>query len=163
MIKIFSVVMVADRLAQKFVHLCRQSFCVSGPDRIEEGLPILFFGSVSEPILNSRFKDFSNFCVGDHQSGCVRRQRLRQCIFPDLGQVAGCIENAPQIFFGRMQIIVGQVLPNLLHDTAAGHQGFQLLCDISFCVVDERADDRVVTGVLPVAGGFDFGVTLEVP
>ena len=162
MVEIFLVVVVADRLAQEFVHLVCQSFRVTGPDGIKEGLSILFFGSVSEPILNRRFKDFSNFCIGDHQSGCALRQRLSHRIFPDLGQVAGCIENAPQILFGRMQIIVGQVLPNLLHDTAAGHQRFQLLCDISFCVVDERADDRVVAGVFPVAGWLGFGVALKV-
>ena len=50
-----------------------------------------------------------------------------------------------------MQIIVGQVFFNVLDNGAASHQRFELCGDIVACIVDERTDDGVITGVFPIA------------
>ena len=49
-----------------------------------------------------------------------------------------------------------------LSNVATGEQEFQLLRNGRATVIDKRADDRVVTGVLPIADGFLGRVKLKV-
>ena len=61
-----------------------------------------------------------------------------------------------------MEIVIGQVLPNLLDDIAARQKCFQLFRNAVLSIVNERADDRIVAGIFPIAGWFCVWIVLQV-
>ena len=60
-----------------------------------------------------------------------------------------------------MQIIVSQIFIHMLNNAAAGHQCFKFICDRIACIINKRADDGIVAGVLPVADWFSFWIALQ--
>ena len=61
-----------------------------------------------------------------------------------------------------MQIIISQILLHPLHNVPAGHQGLQFAGDIAARVINKRADDRIVAGILPVTHRFRLSIFLQV-
>ena len=51
----------------------------------------------------------------------------------------------------------------MLNNRAASHQSFKLCGDIVACIVDERTDDGVITGVFPIAFRLLCYTILEIP
>ena len=53
-----------------------------------------------------------------------------------------------------MQVVIGQVLFDRLNDIAAGEQQLQFFGNGGTAIIDKRADDGVVAGILPIADRF---------
>ena len=62
-----------------------------------------------------------------------------------------------------MKIVVGQILFDLLNDIVAFQKGLQLLRNFCIGVVDERPDNRVITGIFPVTRRLGFWILLQIP
>ena len=91
MVKVFSVIVVADGFAEEFVHLFGQSLCITGPNSIEQRFSIPGLSTLVKPLLDGRLENFPNLCIGDHESRASLRQRLRKVFLSRLRQVASQI------------------------------------------------------------------------
>ena len=151
--------MVADSHAQQCVHLLRDFLAVTLPDRIEQLFPIPNLRAVIKPFDDRIFKNIPDFRIWNHKC----RHAFRQFNPLFTGQIAGQIQDTPQVFLGRMKIIVSEIFLDALHDIAAGQQRFHFPGDTAARIVDERADNRVIAGIFPVSDGHRCRIALHIP
>ena len=102
MVKILFVVVVADGLVEQFVDLCGQRFRVTRPHSVKQGGQIPSLGALVKPLLDGRLENFPDFRIGNDQGGGVLWQWSRKIVLPNLCQVTGQIQDAPQVFFRRV-------------------------------------------------------------
>ena len=61
-----------------------------------------------------------------------------------------------------MEVIICQIFLHMLENITARQKSLQFHCDIASGIVDERTDDCIITGILPVADGFSLWLFLAV-
>ena len=151
MIKVLFIIMVADSPSQQHIHLFGKVLAVTIPHGMKQRTPVTFFRAVIEPFDNSRFKDFLDFSVWDHKRYCTIRQLTIIIFFACFCQIAGKIQHTPKILLWRMQIIISQVLIHALNNRTSSQQSFQFPGDIASSIINEWADNCIITRILPIA------------
>ena len=145
--------MVADGIQKDARHQPTQLVGIAVPEGFEDRPPVHFQHGIREPRGDGLGEDLPHFLVGDDEEGLLailHSAAGRKLFFRGLGQVARQIKEAPEIFFGRVQRVVGQAFDDLRRNTAAIDECLELLADIQISSTDKTSDDGVAAGIVPV-------------
>ena len=112
-------------------------------------------GSFPKPVLDQVSKQLPHFPIGQRQPHLLTGQAGR------LGQVAGGIEDAPDIVNRVFNVPAGQLLPDGLDNALAAQKALDFFPGGLVRLLEQAADDAVTAGVGPVVLRLGVGVSQQ--
>ena len=104
----------------------------------------------------------SMLCIWNLQSILTIFQVFFTSLFLCCCKITSQIQNAPQIFFRGMQIIVCQIFFNLLYNISPGKQGFHFSGNVASGIINKRSDDRIIACIFPVTCRLCLWIILQI-
>ena len=153
--------MIADRHPKQFTHFGCDLHIISIPHCVLQSFAVPSCDMIVKPFQNCGLEDFSDFHIRNLQSHALSRVISFDFIFC-LCQIPGQVKDTPQIFFGRMQVIIRQFLFDLLFNCSSCQKYFQLFCDCVPFLFNKRADNCIVACIFPVTCWFYIRIMLQI-